>query len=394
MTPTFPDQILMSTSRQPYFWKRMPFVRLIIPLIAGILLQWNCHLNTGLFLSLFFGCLVILFLSAYIPLTKKFAWRWLAGVAINGSLVVAGAGLLYRQDISHLPNYINRYNTDSAAILVTLQEPLVEKEKTFKALASADAVQQHGEWVPTVGNILIYFSKDSIPPLQYGSQVLIYKPLQPIKNSGNPGGFDYKQYCAFQDVFDQVFLRPQEYIVTGTIQASAFKNWLFQVRTSVINTLQRYVHGDQEAGVAEALLIGYRDDLDKDLVQAYSNTGVVHIIAISGLHLGMIYMVLVWLMKPFKKIKFFRFVKPLVILTVLWVFTMLAGAVPSILRAAVMFSFIVLGEAINRKGSIFNTLAASAFVMLCINPYYLWDVGFQLIVCGCRQHSFVCDNCS
>jgi competence protein ComEC len=135
---------------------------------------------------------------------------------------------------------------------------------------------------------------------------------------------------------------------------------------------------ETETGVAEALLIGYRDDLDKDLVRAYSNTGVVHIIAISGLHLGMIYGLMLLLLKPFRKYKWMRWAKPLLILLVLWGFSLLAGAAASILRSVVMFSFIVIGESLGRKTNIYNTLAASAFCLLVYNPYFFWDVGFQL----------------
>jgi competence protein ComEC len=113
-------------------------------------------------------------------------------------------------------------------------------------------------------------------------------------------------------------------------------------------------------------------------VQAYSNTGVVHIIAISGLHLGLIYGVMVRLFRLLKKRKWSKWVKPVVILGVLWTFSLVAGAAPSILRSAVMFTFIIMGETISRKTSIYNTLAASAFTMLCFNPFFLWDVGFQL----------------
>ncbi len=146
----------------------------------------------------------------------------------------------------------------------------------------------------------------------------------------------------------------------------------------IIQTLQTYIPNKKEQGVAEALLIGYRNDLDKQLVQSYSNTGVVHIIAISGLHLGMIYGLILLVFSPFKNKRWYRFVVPVVAITILWLFTLLAGAVPSILRSAVTFSFIAFGIFINRKGSIYNTLAASAFCLLVFNPFLLWDVGFQL----------------
>ena len=130
-------------------------------------------------------------------------------------------------------------------------------------------------------------------------------------------------------------------------------------------------------GLAEALLIGYKDDLDKTLVQSYSNTGVVHVIAISGLHLGLIYWLLLMLFKPLQKRKL-KWLRPVFILTGLWLFSLLAGAQPSVLRSAVMFTCIVLGDSFARKSSIYNTLALSALLLLCINPYWLWDVGFQL----------------
>ena len=364
---------------QKYFWKQMPFVRLIIPLIAGIITQWFCKISPSfLFASAAF--FIFILLAFYLlPFSVKYTYRWITGISINLLLVVVGAWLLQNKDIRRQQNWVGHFTEDSVAILATLHEPLVEKAKTYKAEASVKAINTHGAWKEVTGKALIYFSKDSsMPVMRYGSQIVFYKRLQEIKNSGNPGGFNYKQYNAFQDIFHQVFLKTSEYKVTKTTDKNAFQSWLYSVRFAVIKKLQQYIKGDREAGVAEALLIGYRDDLDKDLVQAYSNTGVVHIIAISGLHLGMIYMALVWLLKPFKRTKWIKWVKPIVILSVLWVFTLLAGGVPSILRSAIMFSFIVLGETLDRKSSIYNTLASSAFVMLCYNPYFLWDIGFQL----------------
>ncbi len=143
--------------------------------------------------------------------------------------------------------------------------------------------------------------------------------------------------------------------------------------------MQKHIStGKDELGIAEALLIGYTNDLDKDLVQAYSNTGVVHIIAISGMHLALIYVLLVWFFAKIPLINRSKFVQLLLILSCLWLFSILTGASPSVLRAAVMFSFIAVGKTYFKQASIYNSLAASAFVLLCYNPYYLWAVGFQL----------------
>src|SRR5215203_2645450 len=138
------------------------------------------------------------------------------------------------------------------------------------------------------------------------------------------------------------------------------QNFLFETRDGVINILRKFIPGEKEQGLAEALLIGYKDDLDKNLVQAYSNTGVVHVIAISGLHLGLIYWLLLGLTKPLKRKKL-AWVRLVIILSSLWLFSILAGAQPSVLRSAVMFSFIAWGQVIERRASIYNNLALSAF---------------------------------
>jgi competence protein ComEC len=369
----------MALYQKPYFWKQMPFVRLIIPFIAGLLLQTFLNISFYCLLAVAAFASTVLLAFTFLPVSIKYKIRAVIGLVVNVLLFAVAALIVYNSDISHRKDWIGNIKATNVPVLATLQEPLVEKAKTYKAEAVVEAVQVNNQWQAVTGKIFIYFSKDTNAiKLDYGSQVLFVKPLEEIKNAGNPGSFDYKQYNAYQDIYHQLFLKPNEFIVTNTRNENGFKKWLFSVRSWVISTLQQYIPGDKEAGVAEALLIGYRNDLDKDLVQAYSNTGVVHIIAISGLHLGMIYIVLMRFMNIFKNKNCVRWARPILILFVLWIFTFLAGAVPSILRSAVMFSFIILGQIINRKSSIYNTLAASAFVMLCINPYYLFDVGFQL----------------
>jgi len=154
---------------------------------------------------------------------------------------------------------------------------------------------------------------------------------------------------------------------------------IYLLRNNALQTIKKYIPQQESQGIAEALLIGYQDDVDKELLQSYSNTGVVHIIAISGLHISMVYALLVKFFIPFKRKKFIStWVQPFFILLAIWLFTLVAGAAASIVRAAVMFSFITIAQLLLKKHSIFNTLAASAFCMLVYNPFVLWDVGFQL----------------
>ncbi len=323
-------------------------------------------------------CCIFCFVT-YVPITHKYTFRWISGLSIHMMIVCLGSVLIHFQNIENDSSWIGHFIHGKETVLLTIQEPLVEKPNSFKALAKAESVFKKGAWQPIKGNILVYCKKDSTAnTLQYGSQIIITKTWQPITNSGNPGGFDYKRYCASQDIHYQVYLQSGEYLLLAGLKKSTITELLINTRNKVLSLFREWVPGQKETGVAEALLIGYRDDLDKDLVQSYSHTGVVHIIAISGLHLGMIYGLLVLLLKPFRKLKWIRFIKPLIILVVLWGFSLLAGAAASILRSAVMFSFIVMGESLGRKTNIYNTLAASAFCLLVYNPYFFWDVGFQL----------------
>ena len=366
------------TSTGLHTLKKFPFVRLLLPLTAGITFEWYVQVELSYILV---AVIAIFLFIIYIllPFAKKFSLRWLHGILLTTLLVSLGSCITYTTNITHQKNWIGDYYHAGDNVIITLEEPLVEKNNSFKAVALVNAVEEKKVWRNVSGKILIYLQKDtSLNKLGYGSQLLINKPLQSITNSGNPGAFDYKRYCLFQNITHQVFLKQNEFIVLPTKNINWLQQKLFDIRSATIKTIQQNIKGEQEQGVAEALLIGYRNDLDKDLVQAYSNTGVVHIIAISGLHIGMIYFLLNLIFVRLKRFKWINYLRPFIILFVLWAFTLVAGAVPSILRSAVMFTFIVIGQAINRKTNIYNTLAASAFCMLVYDPFMLWDVGFLL----------------
>lgn len=361
------------------FWRSVPFIRLLIPFVAGIIIMRYCPVSLGV-LSVI-AILSFTMGSAFrlIPRSSYYRWRWINGMVLNVLMFCLGCCIMYSRTLSNDRNWIGLYAGETGFVSATLSEPLTQKTNSYKTVAAIQCVRINDEWKPACGNLLLYFKKDSIAPsVTYGAQIIIQKKLQRIVNSGNPGAFDYKQYCAFRGTDYQVYLQPGDWIATGLPKKDRLTELLIAARENVLSIFRKYVPGEKEAGVAEALLIGYRDDLDKDLVRSYSNTGVVHIIAISGLHLGMIYGLMLVILSPFRRWPYMRWIRPLLILLVLWGFTLLAGAAASILRSVVMFSFIVVGESIGRKTNIYNTLAASAFCLLLYDPSFFWDVGFQL----------------
>jgi competence protein ComEC len=369
--------------RMPKFggpiWKSAPLLRLLLPMIAGITGQYYfriplsyCILPAGI------GCGLLVIYQLLNP-RRKFVYSWLTGTGILLLFISVGSCICYQKNIENDPSWIGKFYREKTPVLVTLQEPLIEKAQSYKTLARARAIVVNGQWKQVSGDLLIYFRKDSLPPpVTYGSQIILYTALQPISNSGNPGSFNYRQYCYFQNIGYQVFLTAADYRLLSATRTSFFDEWMIRARMGLLSALRKNIRDPGALSLAEALLIGYRDDLDKILVQAYSNTGVVHIIAISGMHLAMIYGLLLILFTPFQKIRFIRFIKPVIIIGVLWGFSFIAGAAPSILRSTVMFTFIVWGETFHKQSGIYNNLVASAFTILVFSPFSLWDVGFQL----------------
>jgi competence protein ComEC len=370
----------MSKSFDIPIWKTAPFLRLLLPLVAGIVLQWYLQMEISLLFASILSFSVAFLLFSYLPISGKFKLHFLQGIVLQLILVAFGMLLAWQKDVRHSKDWYGQKYDNGDFIVATISEPLIEKARSFKADAYVEQIIHDDKAVNCSGKILLYFSKDAVPNnLHYGDKIIIKKKLQAIKNSGNPGAFDYERYAAFQQTFHNAFLQPSDWTKLDDKNVNAFSQFIFSARASILSVLQQNVGNNKdELGIAEALLIGYTNDLDKDLVQAYSNTGVVHIIAISGMHLGLIYVMLVWLFKRTPVIKKSTMLQVILILCSLWLFSILTGAAASVLRSAVMFTFITIGKNFFRQSSIFNSLAASAFVMLCFNPYYLWDVGFQL----------------
>ncbi|MEO6251662.1 MAG: ComEC/Rec2 family competence protein [Ferruginibacter sp.] len=364
-------------------WKKAPFIRLLLPLIAGIMLQWYLHIPVTVLVIALVSFSIAFVLFLLLPLALRFRSKSLQGSIIQLLFIGLGTLLTWQKDIRHKTNWYGNYYHDSSWLVVLIDEPLVEKTRSFKTDGNVESIIQNGITIPCTGKLLLYFSKDSIKnELQYGDRIIISKNLQQIKNSGNPGAFNYQRYAAFQGIFHNVFLKDKDWIIVkenGAFAGNKFKQFIFSAREYVLGVLRNTIHtGKDELAIAEALLIGYTNDLDKDLVQAYSNTGVVHIIAISGMHLALIYVLLVWIFARIPFVNRSKILQLVLILGSLWLFSILTGASPSVLRAAVMFSCIAIGKNLQKKTSIYSSLSASAFLLLCYDPYYLWAVGFQL----------------
>ncbi|RYY62418.1 MAG: ComEC family competence protein [Chitinophagaceae bacterium] len=402
------------------FWKKAPFFRLLLPLVTGILAAW--YLQPAILaiqLTAAGCCLVICCIHVASP-GIRYRFRFIVAPLVFLLVGTAGAMLVYKKDVRQQPGWIGNFPPDQQLYCLRLLEPPVEKTNSVKCLTEAEWMMKgsgSGEYttdaervvigsgsgnhttgfdqrikkittsaattnstrVTIKGGVYLYLEKDSsLLKLPRGTRILLSKKLSPVLPTGNPQAFDYRQYSLFQGITHQVYLRKNEYHLLKATDRGILNGFFPWLQQSVLSTIRKYIPGKKESGLAEALLIGYKQDLDPDLVSAYTNTGLAHVIAISGMHLALIYWLLMLLFRRLEKKKGFRYLAPLCTIAGLWIFTLLAGAQPSVLRAAVMFSCIVAGKALSRNHSIYNSLAASAFLLLCFNPFWLWDLGFLL----------------
>ena len=358
------------------FRKPAPFVHIFIAYAAGILFQYYLNLPFLPLIILFFLFVLLAVLESRSNLYYKSILQLTVTLVYCFLIFFVGAVIFARKQCEI--GFSNHNDHKHAAIILTIQQPISTKDSTAFTIASGMMIDSQ-QTSPFSFGISIRFKSDSlIEQLKYGSRILIQKPLQPIQNIGNPGSFDIKKFYLAQGVGFRINLKSSEFILLDHSEKSGLQEWIFKTRDQILKTLDKFIQDRNLAGMAKALLIGYRTDMDKELIQAYSRTGVVHIIAISGMHIALVYGLLLFIVNPVINKQIFKPIKPVLFLLVIWSFTLLTGAAPSILRSSVMFSFIIVGETVGKRTHLVNNLAASAFILLLYNPYILWDPGFQL----------------
>lgn len=359
-------------------WKEVPFLRLIIPFTAGILTQYKLALSPRPAWILAAWCVCLLLLIARLGINILFRYQYAPAILLNLLLFASGMLVAWYNNPTHQKSWFGYHYQAGDTFIVRVTEPLTEKTKTYSTIATIEAIKGKQRLYRVKGRLVLYFDKQHMATgIDYGTVLTFVKAPEPISDPGNPNAFNYKQYCGFKGVFHQVYLRDHNYFVAEKKQTFSVKKLLFDTRKKMLAILRKTIPDKKQAGLAEALLIGYKNDLDKPLLQSYINTGLVHIIAISGMHLGLIYTLLLFFGRQLPD-SWQRWIVPIAILLILWGFVLLTGASPSALRSAIMFTSLLIGSRLPIHQSPCNALAVSAFLLLWYDPWLCFDVGFQL----------------
>lgn len=344
--------------------------------IIGIILCLNFNFGSGYF----WFCLAasfLVFLGSFIRTHfLLFQDRFFAGGAVLAFICLGYLAALNKQPQNNKQHYIHftEKTPTQASIAINIEKQLKSSAFYHNYIAEVNRINTQ----VTEGKILFSVRKDSSSIVYTpGQRLLLNAQLKPVFKSGNPHQFDYRNYLEKQRVLRQAVSFDQENIRVLPVAQNLFTK-TSHIRTSITQSLAKNGFSTAHINLIQALILGQKQELSKDVYTSFTEAGVVHVLAVSGLHVGIILYLLYALLFPLGRFRKGKTIRMLIAIILLWLYAALVGFSPSVLRAVTMFSFLGLGLASNRKVFSLNMLALSALVLLIAEPYFIFSVGFQL----------------
>ncbi|MFD1469417.1 ComEC/Rec2 family competence protein [Hymenobacter caeli] len=362
-------------------WATFPFLRYTPALILGIVAclvlgaGWPPAWPGALGLAGAAGALLLLAVRRPGPAATD-----AAGLLALLAVAALGAALAQRATESRRADHLTHVAAQTEAYEAVVDDYTVARPATYATTLRVRAVRVAGRWRTATGGIRVSVPRaGGVPAPRYGEVWLVRGHPDPSKAPLNPGEFDYRRYLAYHQVYHQQFIHPDQYRVVATRPPSYLVAISMRAAAQLDGVFKHYIKPKREYSMASALVLGIKDDVDAETKQAYAATGTTHIMAVSGLQVGLLFGFMTWFLRvSFGRTRGFRYWSVGVGLAVIWAYAFLTGLSPSVLRAAVMFSFVIVGRALERQDGIFNTLAVAAFCLLVYDPFLVADVGFQL----------------
>ncbi len=356
----------------------LPFVRAVAGLAAGILLyiwlpdQYWLPAVLAVVGSVLIGWLLVR--NAFRQAGVVF------GVALTGLLMALGWGVTWlhtaRNDadnLIHLSDTLRAYEG-----VVTAQPE--ERAKTYRVELAVTQGRwgTTADWQPLSGRVIVYLDKTAGILPRYGEVWLVNGAPRLIDPPFNPGEFDYKTYLSRRNIYHQQYLRPWQRRVLGVDPPNRLTATAIRVNQWADSVLTRQIGTRAEYGIVNAMILGVRDDLDSDQYRVYATAGAVHILSVSGLHVGILFFVLTWLIGITAGKRDDRVWLIVLQLAVLWFYALITGFSLPVLRSAAMFSMLLLAKALQRRAPTGHSLSVALFFMLLYDPYALFSAGLQL----------------
>lgn len=359
-------------------------MKLLVPFISGVLIGIYFPNNEIILISLFLSVLYLVYvlvLSNSKNYNRNIISKRLFPYLTLIIFFVIGYNLSYfhkqKKYKTHYHHYINKKKkTDFQVRLLKLP---IEKTNSYKLTAEIINVLDGDTLKSTNGKILIYLEKsEAIKKLKIGEKLNIKSNINEVPNPKNPNEFDYKNYLLYQNIYYQTYVKTNYWHKVNEERKLSIINHINSIKHQLQELINTYIYGENERAIASALLLGNRTLLNEDILNAFSSSGATHILAVSGLHVGIFYTIISFSLSWMLRYKKLRRLQPIVTILAIWFYVLLTGASPSVMRAATIFTFFAFAKAFQRHFSVYNIIAFSAFILISIDPYIITEVGFQL----------------
>ncbi len=353
-------------------WNSYPFFRYLVAYAVGII-AW--YLKPELYLHAFI-CLSV----SLIALLLLFQTRQFLLIGVFGFLSLSSVSCLltHYKNLSFSPHHRGLELKAVTGYVAVVEGQEEFRKKTIRLELELNRARTREGWKPASGRVIVYMDHTFPQKPRYGDRWLVRGAPREIDPPLNPGEFNYKRFLAFRGIFHQQYLQPFEVRVLGNQPPSALTALAYRAYAWADSLLTVHLgHGDEFAFV-KAMVLGLRDRIDPELQQAYSAAGAVHVLSVSGLHVGILYLALAFVLGFLRKGRFGKGVFTVLMLSILWFYALMTGFSAPVLRSALMFSMVLTGQALGRSHHPFNTLCAAAFLILLFDPFALFSAGFQL----------------
>jgi competence protein ComEC len=303
---------------------------------------------------------------------KHFKNRWVWGVLLNIFLIFFG---LF---ITAVNSFRDTLPDGNIIAVGTIIENPVENPSYYHVLVKLTSIKKQQNWATTDVKVQCTLQRNAVKQELYlGEQLTMRSSWGEIKNTGNPFEFDYKKYMNQRGFYYRTFVDSCNWYITGR-SGFVLTIWTLKIRNKILDYFKKLNLSQSAFAVVSALTFGDSSYLDPDLKAAYINSGTIHILAVSGMHIALIFWLLQQITRPLMAWKNGIILRTMIVLSIIWMYSLFTGLTASVVRASVMFSFWMLGDAANRRVNIYNTISASALLLLIIDPQALFDIGFQL----------------
>lgn len=360
-------------------WSAFPFVRITLVFVGGILAAYyggsDCWVAPVSLLLL-----LIVYICIIISLSRPAFYQWSPWLGLLGlsCIFLSGYWCLLTNKECHAPDHLVHQANAIEAYVATAIEDAHEKEGGVNITVALKQARIRGNWEQLQGKVRLHLPRPLLAEITYGDVLLVLGQPQVIGAPLNPKEFDYKSFLSHDNIYHQHFVRHDSITKLHHAAPSYLQAFLFKLRKYCKAALVQCIQGTRERVIVLALVLGLKDELDLVTKAAYAGAGTMHVLAVSGLHVGILYWLLSVLLGGARNTRRAGWLSSVIILTVLWLYACITGLAPSVLRASMMFSFVVMARLLGRTSNIYNALAASAFLLLLWNPLLIFFVGFQL----------------